>query len=121
MIVDNGEKECMLRGLRPSSSYLVRVCGWNKNGWSCYSKSVCIKTFSLSRVGKRLIYLSPTPKFQNKLSLFMTSYFTKWKGFHITIGGRHVAGTNNLSSAELIQELRYFFSFACNQSPKVTV
>eukprot|EP01084_Bolivina_argentea_P126844 224490_1 len=103
MIVDNGEKECMVRNLTPSSSYLIRVCGWNKNGWSCNSKAVYIKTKHLSRIGQRLIYLAPTPEYQNKLSILMTSYFTKWKGFHITIGGRHRAG--EISSSEIAQEL----------------
>ena len=50
-----------------------------------------------------MIYLAPTPEYQNKLSPMMTSYFTKWKGFHITIGGRHKS--EMVSSAEIAHEL----------------
>lgn len=105
LIVDTEENECILRGLLPSSSYLIRVCCENINGWSSYSKSLYFKTKQISKIGQRMIYLSPTPQYQNKLSILMTSYFTKWKGFHITIGGRHKAGENNICSEELIQEL----------------
>jgi len=105
MIVDDGSNECMLRDLLPSTCYFVRVCAQNENGWGCHCKTVQLWTINLSRVGKRMIYLCPTAKYQNKLSEYYTTYFTKWKGFHITIGGRHCAGQHNLSSAELIQEL----------------
>ena len=105
LIVDNEENECILRGLLPSKSYLIRVCCENINGWSSYSKSKYLKTKQISRIGQRMIYLSPTPQYQNKLSILMTSYFTKWKGFHITIGGRHKAGESNICSEEIAQEL----------------
>ena len=105
MIVDNEESECILRNLLPSCQYLIRVCCWNINGWSGYSKIEYIKTKTLSKIGQRMIYLSPTPQYQNKLSILMTSYFTKWKGFHITIGGRHKAGESNICSSEIAQEL----------------
>ncbi len=52
MIVDNGENECMLRGLIPSNSYLIRVCRWNINGWSCY-----IRNYYMINVHKNYYYL----------------------------------------------------------------
>ena len=37
MVVDDGETECTLRDLRPSSSYWIRISAWNRNGWSAFS------------------------------------------------------------------------------------
>lgn len=37
MVVDDGEMECALRDLRPSSMYWIRICASNRNGWSAFS------------------------------------------------------------------------------------
>lgn len=71
--------------------------------FSDFAATVPLRTKPLDDSGQRLIYLAPTPEYQNKLSPMMTSYFTKWKGFHITIGGRHKS--ERVSSAEIAQEL----------------
>mmetsp|Transcript_23413 Transcript_23413/g.37465 ORF Transcript_23413/g.37465 Transcript_23413/m.37465 type:complete len:483 (-) Transcript_23413:87-1535(-) len=112
LIIDNAQDtECMLRGLSPNTSYLIRVCAHNMNGWSSYSKCKFLKTKNINKIGQRMIYLAPTPEYQNKLSILMTSYFTKWKGFHITIGGKCKASELAqipISTTELIQELSEF-------------
>lgn len=103
MLCDDGENECFIRDLQPFTTYMLRVSSWNINGWSIPCTSLFFKTKPLSKMGNRLLYLAPSLKYQRMLDENKTSYFRKWVGFHITVGGRHPSG--QISASEIAQQL----------------